>query len=127
MIRQPLPLRPTHAAARLTDKSQCQRLRSMLATVWRVAAVLRIHDADQSIAEVEPPPRSCSRSITAPAEALARRTAKGGPPMGSSIRLIAGLALLSLTFVPSAALAQLGVTATEIKVGNTNPYSGPLS
>jgi hypothetical protein len=27
----------------------------MLATVWRVAEVLRIHDADQSIAEVEPP------------------------------------------------------------------------
>ena len=47
--------------------------------------------------------------------------------MGSSIRLTAGLALLSLTFVPSAALAQPGVTASEIKVGNTNPYSGPLS
>ena len=47
--------------------------------------------------------------------------------MHAPIRLIAGLALLSLTFAPSAALAQPGVTATEIKVGNTNPYSGPLS
>src|SRR5262249_6722773 len=47
--------------------------------------------------------------------------------MRAPLRLIAGLALLSLTLVPSAALAQPGVTATEIKVGNTNPYSGPLS
>jgi len=47
--------------------------------------------------------------------------------MRAPIRPIAGLALLSLTFGPSAALAQPGITATEIKVGNTNPYSGPLS
>src|SRR5215510_9493937 len=128
MVRQPLPLRATHAA-RLTNKSQCQRSPSVLATVWRrrVAEVLRTDDVGESIAEIEPPTMMVSPIHHAPAASLARRTAKGGPPMRTSIRLIAGLALLSLTFVPSAALAQPGVTATEIKVGNTNPYSGPLS
>jgi branched-chain amino acid transport system substrate-binding protein len=47
--------------------------------------------------------------------------------MRHPIRLIAGLLLLPLAFPAGVAFAQPGVTATEIKVGNTNPYSGPLS
>jgi branched-chain amino acid transport system substrate-binding protein len=46
--------------------------------------------------------------------------------MKSARKLIALAALATLTAVP--ALAQTpGVTATEIKVGNLNPYSGPAS
>jgi len=47
--------------------------------------------------------------------------------MRRPICLIAGLVLLLLAISAGAAIAQPGVTATEIKVGNTNPYSGPLS
>ncbi|HUO64597.1 MAG TPA: ABC transporter substrate-binding protein, partial [Terriglobales bacterium] len=47
--------------------------------------------------------------------------------MRRPICLIAGLVLLLLAIPAGAAIAQPGVTATEIKVGNTNPYSGPLS
>jgi len=43
------------------------------------------------------------------------------------IHRIAGLALLSTVTFTGPASAQPGVTATEIKIGNTNPYSGPLS
>src|SRR5215831_3061959 len=46
----------THAI-HLTNKSQCQRLRFVLATVWRrqVTEVLRTHEVGESIAEVEAP------------------------------------------------------------------------
>jgi len=37
------------------------------------------------------------------------------------------LLALGLATTSAPALAQPGVTATEIKIGNTNPYSGPLS
>ena len=47
--------------------------------------------------------------------------------MRHPIHLIAGLVLWSLPLSAGPALAQPGVTATEIKIGNTNPYSGPLS
>jgi branched-chain amino acid transport system substrate-binding protein len=38
----------------------------------------------------------------------------------------AGIATLAVTAAVSAQTT-VGVTATEIKVGNTNPYSGPAS
>jgi branched-chain amino acid transport system substrate-binding protein len=43
--------------------------------------------------------------------------------------LAAGLALGLAGLIPALAAAQtvVGVTATEIKIGNTNPYSGPAS
>src|SRR5436190_13273269 len=43
--------------------------------------------------------------------------------------LIAVLAVGLAGLIPALAAAQtvVGVTATEIKIGNTNPYSGPLS
>ena len=41
--------------------------------------------------------------------------------------LLAALLAFGLATTISPALAQPGVTATEIKIGNTNPYSGPLS
>ena len=37
------------------------------------------------------------------------------------------LGAIALTAVPASAQTVVGVTATEIKVGNTNPYSGPAS
>jgi branched-chain amino acid transport system substrate-binding protein len=37
------------------------------------------------------------------------------------------LSVAALTTVPVAAQTVVGVTATEIKIGNTNPYSGPAS
>jgi hypothetical protein len=38
------------------------------------------------------------------------------------------LAVASLSWIgPARAETVVGVTATEIKVGNTNPYSGPAS
>jgi len=37
------------------------------------------------------------------------------------------LSLAVLATVPAAAQTMVGVTATEIKIGNTNPYSGPAS
>ncbi|HEX7215891.1 MAG TPA: ABC transporter substrate-binding protein [Methylomirabilota bacterium] len=51
--------------------------------------------------------------------------------MGLSTRFIAGVLLAGLTaLVPAAAVTAqtvVGVTATEIKIGNTNPYSGNAS
>jgi branched-chain amino acid transport system substrate-binding protein len=50
--------------------------------------------------------------------------------MGLLKRFIAGVLLAGLTaLVPAGAMAQtvVGVTATEIKIGNTNPYSGNAS
>jgi branched-chain amino acid transport system substrate-binding protein len=47
--------------------------------------------------------------------------------MRHPIRRIAGLALLSILILAGPVGAQPGVTATEIKIGHTNPYSGPLS
>ncbi len=45
-----------------------------------------------------------------------------------SIVTLALVAALGLTFLAGPASAQTpGVTATEIKIGNTNPYSGPAS
>src|SRR5690349_3785623 len=41
--------------------------------------------------------------------------------------LPAALLAFGLATTGAPALAQPGVTATEIKIGNTNPYSGPLS
>jgi branched-chain amino acid transport system substrate-binding protein len=43
------------------------------------------------------------------------------------MRLIAVVALLTLGLAAPAAAADPGVTATEIKIGNTNPYSGNVS
>jgi branched-chain amino acid transport system substrate-binding protein len=44
------------------------------------------------------------------------------------VALLVSLGVLSLAG-PGGAVAQtvVGVTATEIKIGNTNPYSGPAS
>src|SRR6266508_2861778 len=51
--------------------------------------------------------------------------------MSLSTRFLALLVALAMTSLanPGGAAAQtaVGVTATEIKVGNTNPYSGPAS
>jgi branched-chain amino acid transport system substrate-binding protein len=51
--------------------------------------------------------------------------------MGMAKRFLALLLALGLTSLVAAAVAGaqtvVGVTATEIKVGNTNPYSGPAS
>ncbi len=48
---------------------------------------------------------------------------------GTRKLLTAALALGLAGLVPAMAGAQtvVGVTATEIKIGNTNPYSGPAS
>src|SRR5262245_33481409 len=52
----------------------------------------------------------------------------GGPTMSRTVKALALVAALGLGLVSGLAWAQTpGVTATEIKIGNTNPYSGPAS
>ncbi|MGH7347604.1 MAG: ABC transporter substrate-binding protein [Candidatus Rokuibacteriota bacterium] len=41
--------------------------------------------------------------------------------------LVLALGVAALATVPAGAQTLVGVTATEIKIGNTNPYSGPAS
>ena len=43
------------------------------------------------------------------------------------MRLLAGFAALLLLAHPATAAEMRGVTATEIKIGQTMPYSGPVS
>ena len=45
----------------------------------------------------------------------------------SLIRVVAGLAALALAGAPAAAENAPGVTATDIKIGQTMPYSGPVT
>jgi branched-chain amino acid transport system substrate-binding protein len=47
--------------------------------------------------------------------------------MRRTLRLVLGIALALGAVVPAAEAQAPGVTATEIKIGNTNPYSGPAS
>jgi len=48
-----------------------------------------------------------------------------GTPQPLALVLALGVAVLAA--VPAGAQTVVGVTATEIKIGNTNPYSGPAS
>ena len=41
--------------------------------------------------------------------------------------MVLALGLAALAAVPAGAQTVVGVTATEIKIGHTNPYSGPAS
>jgi branched-chain amino acid transport system substrate-binding protein len=43
------------------------------------------------------------------------------------LAMVLALGMAVLATVPAAAQTVVGVTATEIKIGNTNPYSGPAS
>ena len=43
------------------------------------------------------------------------------------LAIVLALGLAALATVPAGAQTVVGVTATEIKIGNTNPYSGPAS
>jgi ABC-type branched-subunit amino acid transport system substrate-binding protein len=43
------------------------------------------------------------------------------------LAIVLALGIAVLATVPAAAQTVVGVTATEIKIGNTNPYSGPAS
>src|SRR5437660_3341669 len=43
------------------------------------------------------------------------------------LALVLALGMAAVSTVPAAAQTVVGVTATEIKIGNTNPYSGPAS
>ena len=43
------------------------------------------------------------------------------------LALVLALGVAGLAAVPAGAQTVVGVTATEIKIGNTNPYSGPAS
>jgi branched-chain amino acid transport system substrate-binding protein len=43
------------------------------------------------------------------------------------LAIVLALGMAVLATVPAAAQTVVGVTATEIKIGNTNPYSGPAS
>jgi branched-chain amino acid transport system substrate-binding protein len=47
--------------------------------------------------------------------------------MRRTLRLVLGIVLALGAAVPAAEAQAPGVTATEIKIGNTNPYSGPAS
>src|SRR5499427_9464220 len=47
---------------------------------------------------------------------------------GRLLSLLGVIAVASLSWIgPARAETVVGVTATEIKIGNTNPYSGPAS
>ena len=46
---------------------------------------------------------------------------------GQLLSLVLALGLAVLASAPAGAQTVVGVTATEIKIGNTNPYSGPAS
>ena len=43
------------------------------------------------------------------------------------LSMVLALGLTALAVVPAGAQTVVGVTATEIKIGHTNPYSGPAS
>ena len=43
------------------------------------------------------------------------------------LAIVLALGMAALATVPAGAQTVVGVTATEIKIGNTNPYSGPAS
>ena len=43
------------------------------------------------------------------------------------LALVLALGMAAVSTVPAGAQTVVGVTATEIKIGNTNPYSGPAS
>src|SRR5205807_3404210 len=43
------------------------------------------------------------------------------------LALVLALGMSAVSTVPAGAQTVVGVTATEIKIGNTNPYSGPAS
>jgi branched-chain amino acid transport system substrate-binding protein len=43
------------------------------------------------------------------------------------LAIVLALGMAALAVVPAGAQTVVGVTATEIKIGNTNPYSGPAS
>src|SRR6059058_5774659 len=43
------------------------------------------------------------------------------------LALVLALGVAAVSTVPAGAQTVVGVTATEIKIGNTNPYSGPAS
>ena len=47
--------------------------------------------------------------------------------MTGRLRFLALILALGLALPMAALAADPGVTATEIKIGNTNPYSGPAS
>jgi len=46
---------------------------------------------------------------------------------GQLLVSVLALGMAALATVPAGAQTMVGVTATEIKIGNTNPYSGPAS
>jgi hypothetical protein len=51
----------------------------------------------------------------------------GGNPMTKWLACALALSIAAFGLVAAAGAQTPGVTATEIKIGNTNPYSGPAS
>src|SRR5438270_13722527 len=58
---------------------------------------------------------------------LSRLSAKRPHMGGETMRLLAGFGALVVMALPAAAAEMRGVTATEIRIGQTMPYSGPVS
>src|SRR5256886_3923804 len=58
---------------------------------------------------------------------LSRPSAKRPHMGGETMRLLAGFGALVLLALPATAAEMRGVTATEIRIGQTMPYSGPVS
>src|SRR5438270_1245640 len=58
---------------------------------------------------------------------LSRKSAKRPYMGGEAMRLLAGFGALVVMALPAAAAEMRGVTATEIRIGQTMPYSGPVS
>src|SRR2546421_11767389 len=58
---------------------------------------------------------------------LSRPSAKCPHMGGETMRLLAGFVALLFLALPAIAAEMRGVTATEIKIGQTMPYSGPVS
>src|SRR5437868_12365857 len=58
---------------------------------------------------------------------LSRKSAKRPYMGGEAMRLLAGFGALVVMALPATAAEMRGITATEIRIGQTMPYSGPVS